>query len=206
MQQISGNLTMTAEAMQKALQQVNMNLSRTSGSHTHAEQFRATPLVAGSLIGVRAFTLAFDGQLRSPTYSYHWLPGVNEASCQPPGTGPGWPHLNEEHHAGTQGCLCGFYGYHAGGLSFWEESTPHMRPPWLGGIVEAFGTATLGSYGFRAQKAKVLALFPFRTKYDLRSPLRYVPDYLKRHYPIFGSQNAALAEFPLSPPLNRGPD
>jgi hypothetical protein len=101
------------------------------------------------------------------------------------------------HRAGIKGCSCGFYAY------FDEDHNPHHSKSNVLCVIEGYGLLTVGTRGFRAEKARLLALV---VKPRHRSP-RY--QHLQRNYPslpVFASRTAALAEFPLTPPTPLSPD
>lgn len=94
-----------------------------------------------------------------------------------------------EHPAGTLDCTCGFYAY------FDLGHNPHHGEGNVLGLVEGYGTMTIGRRGFRASKARIIAL------------IEPVPPSVRTAYPklppIFATIEAALAEFPLSEPPDR---
>lgn len=49
---------------------------------TSPEQFTGTPLVAGDVLGVRAWDVDSLGRIKSPQFSHIWTPGENVAACQ----------------------------------------------------------------------------------------------------------------------------
>jgi hypothetical protein len=73
------------------------------------------------------------------------------------------------------GCGCGFYGYYDG-------SNDYHKPERVSGIVEGYGEVVIGTRGFRATKARLIALtipesvsFPLATR--VRRNYRDVPFY-----------------------------
>jgi hypothetical protein len=90
------------------------------------------------------------------------------------------------HPAGTLSCQCGFYAY------FDLAHNPHHLASNVLGLIEGYGTMTIGERGFRASKAHIVAL------------IEPVPATVREAYevlpPIFSTIEAALAEFPLSTP------
>lgn len=46
------------------------------------EQFTGTPLVAGEVLGVRAWDVDSLGRIKSPSFKHIWTPGENVAACQ----------------------------------------------------------------------------------------------------------------------------
>lgn len=121
----------------------------TSGDE-FAEQFGQRPFVAGTVTGLRCFKVDHSGHLRGVVHRQQaWVDGENIARCyqlvdlQP-----------EEHRIGGADCSCGFYGYfgrandYALMLGYGVTVT---------GIIEAYGTVSIGSRGFRASKARIVA-------------------------------------------------
>lgn len=142
------------------------------------------PDVAGSLFGLRAWSLGVDGWLRGATYGVPWGPGWNDAQClvarRNPGTRPP-SGIRFGHGYGVQsGCIfpetpdepveyedgwtadpcrgvdpscgCGFYAYY-------DEQ--HGRTNGYGnirGVIEATGKMVVGPDGFRAQRARLVAV------------------------------------------------
>jgi hypothetical protein len=205
-------------------------------------EFSDTEFIAGSLTGVRSFSVDQLGRLVSPSMQDEvWTPGENTARCRKdeftsyggiftnylsqlyaPLTGPPFtftlektnaptpvglqkvtPELDKaiaktsHHRAGIKGCKCGYYAY------FDEDHNPHHGKSNVLCVIEGYGLLTVGTRGFRAEKARLLALV---VKPRHRS-LRY--QHLQRNYPslpVFPSRTAALAEFPLTPPTPLSPE
>lgn len=59
----------------------------------------------------------------------------------------------KSHQVGTKGCSCGFYAYFDGGNDYHQSDDGTVAA-----VVEGYGTCTLGDRGFRAEKARLLAL------------------------------------------------
>jgi hypothetical protein len=105
---------------------------------------KEVPLVPGGLRGYREWTVTADG-LRAVNFGYIWGPGVNVARCMGRWITPGPPM---RHEAPDAGCACGLYArYELVGCSL--NAT---------GVIEASGRVILGTRGFRAEKAKIVAL------------------------------------------------
>lgn len=117
-------------------------------------------LVPGKLRGYRLWKISTGELLRSVTLSMHvWgspeitaecylgFPTRGEANCRVTGQTPP-----------AAGCQCGIYASHTvGGLSeYWHIS--HVL-----GVIEASGQIELGTHGFRAQHAKIVAVAPLQT-------------------------------------------
>lgn len=129
------------------------------------------PLVMGSIEGLRSFRVNEEGKLAAvvdENFVYH--EGINDAKCffndhyeemNALYQMTGFPHLplRPLHRVGAKNCSCGFYAYtDSFAVSFDLPST-------VLGVVEGSGLVTVGSLGFRAERAKVVALV-------MPSPLR----------------------------------
>jgi hypothetical protein len=132
------------------------------------EEFDGRPLVAGTVVGLRAFRLGTDGWLYGPLYPHRWTPAENTAKCSPAGrmiliwahtmrvalaAGGQQAEPQVEHTLSGLHCTCGFYAYLDG-----SQHTYANMPDGLAGIVEGYGTVTIGTRGFRASKARIVAL------------------------------------------------
>lgn len=126
----------------------------------------------GSIRGVRAFATREDGWLTSLVFpSAVWSPGLNEARCLRRGRVCGFqPDAGDHMHdrgcmgvvpcprtpgtrkEGPDWCKCGFYGYQEGSLD--TLALDHT-----GGVIEGSGRVRIGDHGFRAQKARILAIY-----------------------------------------------
>lgn len=143
---------------------------------------------AGSIKGMRSWSIDDQGRLRGVSFKALWTPGENTATCKnPPEREPcpkrsvleitveervcpcgcgetekveAYSTCGEEgcwrgtHPAGARhtydtDCSCGFWAYDE--HSFEEHGD-------VTGIIEAWGKVTIGTRGFRAEKAKVMAL------------------------------------------------
>lgn len=143
---------------------------------------------AGSIKGMRSWSIDDQGRLRGVTYPALWKPGENTATCRKTperepcpkrgelkvdvkqvscGCGCGemdeartystcgeegcWrgTHPAGQRHAYDAECSCGFWAYDEHSFEEYGDVT---------GIVEAWGKVTIGTKGFRAEKAKVVAL------------------------------------------------
>ena len=146
----------------------------------------ARPFVAGSLIGLRTWRLDDDGVLRGITYGQAWTGGENVARCLVTrkadalddtmrrvltayglnlGGSSIWDFSSDEPTIvadrvpdpcdGIEAdCACGFYAYHDPAILQYGGS-PEPR---VTGIVEAYGRMVVGPKGFRAGKARIVAL------------------------------------------------
>lgn len=112
--------------------------------------FDGPPLVAGSINGFRHFNVN-KGRLESPVQGTEWHPGENVAYCYM--AGQSWMGFGR-HRAGGGGYehMCGFYAYHQPWFS------TYGGPGTVHAVIEAYGTVSVGPRGFRAEKAKVVAV------------------------------------------------
>lgn len=155
------------------------------------------PLVLGGALGRRSFYLDERGVLRGITYRAPWRDGENVAQCMVTELanpmkmrasnsygGPPWtcggvvfegnPDVPPEPMDGWRwarceglgpDCACGFYAYHDGTVRY-AISGPGCR---VQGIVEAYGRLVLGTLGYRAEKARILAVVaPSRSESSAR--------------------------------------
>ena len=102
-----------------------------------------------------------------------------------------------KHRAADLHCTCGFYAYFDDGPNTYFEPGVDVL-----GIVEGYGQVTVGSRGFKAERAKIVALIiPAEDAFRCRLVRRNYKDV-----PVFESTLAAYAEFPLTPNDPPGPD
>ena len=120
------------------------------------------PLVLGSVRGVRAWRFE-KGRLQSPhANGCFWSSGEQIAQCgtRPPYRGlealwKSWEFRDDPDPEHVKNCVCGFYAHYQG-VSDYE-----LNLIWgVVGVIEGYGTTTLGTKGFRCQKAKIVALAP----------------------------------------------
>lgn len=115
-----------------------------------------TPLYPGTLFGSRHFDITggsiFVRKEMPPNflsgvmYSDIWYPGDNQAVCH------AWGAVASDHQVAMKNCSCGFYAY----FSNQEHSFDTSR--FIRAVVEAWGRVTVGDKGFRAAKAKIVAV------------------------------------------------
>lgn len=151
------------------------------------DDFGQRQLVPGSVVGVRRFSVDTLGRLTGVTHQQVWRPGVNEAKCDGSGGRLGMGYVTggvagmrvyyhstataeppspdsaarHTHRCGSKtdekgrehGCLCGYYGFFADD----PDNHGYGRGD-LTGIIEGTGVATVGRKGFRAEKARIVAL------------------------------------------------
>lgn len=154
--------------------------------------FSDRPLVAGSLTGVRAFSVDRLGRLSGPSHGGIFGPSENVATCSSPARAwfkaarrlsalSQWsityntpypsslsfdppaaevqteaegaaPTEGERHQIAGMACACGYYAY------FDKGNNPHAGKTTVHALIEGYGVCTVGERGFRAEKAKLVAL------------------------------------------------
>jgi hypothetical protein len=181
--------------------------------------FSDRPFVAGSLTGLRTFRIDKYGRLMASQIESVWTPGENVGRCfrnlltPQPGSmsfvlqGMAASGLFAttavkkkeepvppagEHRAGLQHCSCGFYAYFDNGYNGY-----HQRGM-IKGLIEGYGITTVGTRGFRSEKAQIKALIipPKRASFTTDLVRTNYPDV-----PIYESRGKAFADHPLTPPL-----
>lgn len=140
--------------------------------------------VAETFFGYRAFRITSEG--RAPTgrispallkrnneadwtrgalrgvfkTAYQWGAGKNMAMCLRPGAAEHKMVQGSPHSLMLPACDCGFWAYTNG------EHLLNLSGPGCLGIIEGWGRMVLGPHGFRAEKARVVALAFPRTDED----------------------------------------
>jgi len=120
------------------------------------------------MVGLRSFTVDGLGRLTPITRSGAFQPGCNTAKCQRTmledmafsmntmftnfTSGAPVKPSKDEHRVAGLGCTCGFYAY------FDARHNPHHAPGNVEALIEGWGTVTSGTRGFRAEKARLVAL------------------------------------------------
>lgn len=116
-------------------------------------------LVAGSLRGYRTWRLQRPGARRpdgalplsSVTRRVVWAPALT-ARCTPKGAPPGDPEPSDgDHRAPAAGCRCGIYGWY-------DPTDTGMVSARVFGVMEASGLVLMGERGFRAERARIVAV------------------------------------------------
>jgi hypothetical protein len=132
------------------------------------------PLFAGTILGLRAWTLETEVRSGEPRLAATFAEAVwepagawTEARCRVPDS-----HWPGRHRAPEPTCMCGLYAFHArefAAQSLYEE---HVRPGTglmriegdgppegsVAGVIEAQGRIEVHESGFRAERARVKAL------------------------------------------------
>lgn len=194
-------------------------------------EFSDRPFVAGSLTGIRAFSVDALGRLTGVTHKQVWLPGENIADCRRVEYGNTWGHGGlvtpghlvqsifewtaprqrvslvhagreaakkerelASHRPGSLACQCGFYAYFDDAYN-----NPYDQKDRVRGLVEGYGLVTVGSRGFRAEKAKIVALIISTNRRNALTD-RLIANY--SGVPVFARRRDALEKFPLvAPPV-----
>lgn len=121
--------------------------------------FSDRPLYAGAITGLRAFTVDNLGRLRAPQRGTIFTPGENVAKCRLTEAEILYGALHRRracvpHRVASVDCSCGFYAYTDGRNDFHHPRTSAS----VEAVIEGYGTATVGTRGFRAEKARLVAL------------------------------------------------
>ena len=163
------------------------------------DDFTGPALAAGTVLGVRAFDIDNLGRLRGVTHADVFRPGENIARCRATPQGR-WTHVPggmtwapdepREHHPGSADCECGYWAHYDGTHSY--ESAPRASA-----IIEGYGLVTLGTSGFRAGKARLVALVP---PAHLPVAARVADVYGSAGVPIYRTLADALTEHPVTHP------
>ena len=160
--------------------------------------FVGPALAAGSVLGVRAFGIDSLGRLRGVAYSAVFRPGLNVARCFAPPAGRWVPGSAGDmiwepepgHRAGTAECGCGYWAHYDGSHSY-------DAPTRAAAVIEGHGLVTLGTSGFRAEKARLVALVP---PAHLPIAARVADVYGSAGVPIYRTLADALTEHPVTHP------
>lgn len=155
---------------------------------------RTRDFAAGVVTGTRSFDVDKLGRRVGVAFATVWRPGENVARCmQRPdplaflsGREPGRLRESSRPPHSLAECPHGFYGYYEGSNDYYE-------PGRVMAVVEAYGETVIGTRGFRAEKARIVAL---HVPSDIGLGVRRV---VARNYPDvpqFDSFDAMVAEFP----------
>jgi hypothetical protein len=136
-------------------------------------------------------------------------PDPTPTKIVPPMPAPGEKKPVIEHRLAGVACQCGFYAYFDGGNDYLqqpESSWSDDKAPRIGAIIEGWGVCTVGARGFRAEKAKVVALIiPDSTKGRLEVAFTKA----RRNYPdalVFDTERDAVRAIPLTDPIQATPE
>jgi hypothetical protein len=143
------------------------------------------PLV-GEVVGLRTFRVDDAGRLL-PLYStLSWYDGPNTATCAPPTGEQG----HADHAVPAVGCECGFYAYGSAAAARAQRQSRYVQA-----VVSCWGGVVAGTVGFRAQHARIDALWLHP------NVPRWVRQRVGSRYPsarIYADRAAMLAEHPLT--------
>ncbi|HET8975015.1 MAG TPA: hypothetical protein VFN15_00185 [Solirubrobacterales bacterium] len=147
------------------------------------------PLYLGESLGFRAWHLDERG-LQSLNRDHAWSPGENLADCKRAQRGRlrrvAEPHAHAEIPA--EGCECGLFAYHSLDMA---EYYGRMFGGSILGAVSCSGGISVYRHGFRAQRARVLALLvpPWGLSGDAARVVRERAEEtsLAHGIPVFGS-------------------
>ncbi|MDT4916343.1 MAG: hypothetical protein QOH89_1043 [Pseudonocardiales bacterium] len=143
------------------------------------------PLV-GEVVGLRTFRIDDSGALLPLHSDGSWYDGPNTAVCSPP-TGH---HPRGPHPVPDAACECGFYAYGTEAAAAQNRNCRYVHA-----VVSCWGGVVAGTKGFRAEHARVDAIWISER----------APEWLRRRvavrYPsarMYANASAMLAEHPLS--------
>lgn len=140
--------------------------------------------VAGTIFGLRVFDVDFLGRIKSANQPHVWRPGWNTAVC----------HSPYGHHSPVpaRNCGCGIYAFSGvRGRRRWTDKDARHT---ILGIIEASGRVLIGERGFRAEKARIVALWDGWTCHfgaDVKAVKHNYPDI-----PFYTRKRAMLRAFP----------
>lgn len=165
-------------------------------------EFNDRPFVAGTVVGYRAFDVDSLGRLTGPQYGGVFKPGENVAVCHTPVTfstqmsrmqaridamilggtttsaafAPTPVNEEPDHTVGSLAHSCGYYAYFDGDNTYSMSSRVEA-------VVEGYGTVTVGSRGFKAEKARLVALVLPDERHQSKRHARYDrwADFAYRH-------------------------
>lgn len=165
------------------------------------------PFSIGSVIGARSWDVTSEGFLMGLFWHQIWHPGRNAAVCLKRTTmGSYVPHpsavsspapgsdlvVREAPPHSFEDCRCGFYGY-------FDGSNDYYRAGYVAGVIEAFGEVYIGTKGFRAMKAEIIAL-QIPSNYDEDKAAMIRANY--SGVPIFDSFDNMIRTFPPTDPTD----
>ena len=163
------------------------------------DDFTGPALAAGTVLGVRAFGIDRLGRLRGVAHADVFRPGENVARCRAAPEGR-WTHgpsgitwtadETSAHRPGSAECGCGYWAHYDGTHSY-------EAPARATAIIEGYGLVTLGTSGFRAGKARLVALVP---PSHLPVAARVADLYGAAGVPIYRTLADALTEHPVTHP------
>lgn len=186
-------------------------------------EFSDRTFVAGSLFGLRAFNVDRLGRLTGVTVPAVFTPNENDAKCKKPDTmsiyysfsmprmvfgpngdlqtmepqNPEKAAVKPPHTTAGIDCTCGYHAY-------FDGENDYKEPNRIAGIIEGYSVCTVGSRGFRASKAGLVAVIAPKAKFH--DVTRW--ELVARNYPdvpVYDSKRDALDAHPLSTALTPHP-
>lgn len=166
--------------------------------------FQGIELALGSVQGYRSWRVEVDGKLKALHQTGLWMPGENKAECLaypnkdvvPEIEGEDWRDTKKRREAWRADhqmidCAHGFYAY-------FNASQLETNAPSIHGVVEGYGEVLIGTKGFRATRARIIALCleSFSGIWNLDP---FVVKKIRANYPsaaFFDSTFAMQEEFP----------
>jgi hypothetical protein len=163
------------------------------------EEFAGLDFGVGVVRGARSFRITDDGFLAGIVYHQIWTVGENLAICrkaetfipQPYYTINGVLHTTPTPDTRYQtfahtmaNCLHGFYAYYDGSNDF------RTGPTYCPAVIEGYGEVLIGTRGFRAMKARIVALQPTDER-GIDAVVTHYPDI-----PRFDQFEQMVSEFP----------
>lgn len=142
-----------------------------------SKEFGGKEFAAGVARGARSFRVDALGRLTGVSYRVVWTPGENEATCK--------ASTSFVPCGGIDKCAHGFYAYY-------DSSDDYHDPGMVSGVIEGYGEAVIGTRGFRAMKARIVAL---HIPEDVKPALARM---VRRNYPeipVFDTFEHMVSEF-----------
>lgn len=116
--------------------------------------FSGPELAVGTILGFRQFQVSgtgiFGRLMPISARSTPWTSGENIARCV--------NGLHSHRAVADKNCSCGFYAYHSPQYAISNFCSPLVHGILVHGIIEAYGRVTIGTKGFRAEKARIKML------------------------------------------------
>ena len=158
-----------------------------------SRDFSGPPLVAGTILGVRHWSVNADTFLLAPSFMTRWMNGENRAQHQDAWYDPDyWQHNG--HRIAQENCQCGFYAYYdASGSSYKKEWRAE-------GIIEGYGLVSVGPLGFRAEKAKIIAVTLPRVYANGKPADMYAVKQVYHHTSFYDTTEEMYAAHPVTRP------
>lgn len=165
------------QMMNRLSTQVPQYYTYGSGTSKRSAEFGEKQFSAGVARGARSFRIDRLGRLTGVAYKKVWTPGENLAKCEASDAFTPCPGMDK--------CGHGFYGYYDGSDDYHESGM-------VSAVVEGYGEAVIGTRGFRAMKARIVALhIPDTVKpSEARLVRRNYPDI-----PVFDTFERMVSEF-----------